>query len=296
MTAPGGLGEDIARIAGIPPSTVRGITPVAGGSICASYRVDLTDGRRLFAKQAPRGDTQMLQAEVAGLTWLAEAPAPTASIVGVDATLLVLAYVEPGPATPAAARQLGRDLAIMHAAGAESFGSPPPQAPQTGRIGSLELAYGNYRDWAEFYSELRLIPFMDSARRRGGLTSVEYDVLSELCRRLPDLAGPPVPVARIHGDLWAGNVMWAADGSAHLIDPAAHGGHPEADLAMLSLFGAPHWDAILDGYATVQVLPHGWHERIGLHQLHPLLVHAALFAGGYGRQAATIAASYLKRD
>ena len=116
MTAPGGLGEDIARIAGIPPSTVRGITPVAGGSICASYRVDLTDGRRLFAKQAPRGDTQMLQAEVAGLTWLAEAPAPTASIVGVDATLLVLAYVEPGPATPAAARQLGRDLAIMHAA------------------------------------------------------------------------------------------------------------------------------------------------------------------------------------
>ena len=78
-----------------------------------------------------------------------------------------------------------------------------------------------------------------------------------------------------------------------LIDPAAHGGHRETDLAMLALFGCPYLEAVLDGYQSVRVLSPGWERRIGLHQLYPLLAHVALFGAGYARQAEAAARSAL---
>ena len=61
--------------------------------------------------------------------------------------------------------------------------------------------------------------------------------VSRLVDRLPELLPPGGP-ALLHGDLWWGNVLWGSDGRPWLIDPSAHGGHPEEDLAMLGLFGA----------------------------------------------------------
>jgi fructosamine-3-kinase len=88
--------------------------------------------------------------------------------------------------------------------------------------------------------------------------------------------------ARVHGDLWPGNLLWSAGGPVYLIDPAAHGGHRESDLAQLGLFGgAPHLDAILDGYQREWPLSPGWRSRVPLHQLHLLLVHLASFGAGY---------------
>ncbi|MFQ6170892.1 fructosamine kinase family protein [Oryzobacter sp. R7] len=98
--------------------------------------------------------------------------------------------------------------------------------------------------------------------------------------------------ARLHGDLWSGNVVWTA-GGAVLIDPAAHGGHREADLAMLALFGCPGLEDVLAGYEEVAPLAPGWRERVALHQVHPLLLHAVLFGGGYARQAVRAASRYL---
>jgi fructosamine-3-kinase len=100
--------------------------------------------------------------------------------------------------------------------------------------------------------------------------------------------------ARLHGDLWSGNVMWTADG-ATLVDPAAHGGHCETDLAMLTLFGCPHLGDVLDGYQSVRRLSPGWERRVGLHQLYPLLAHVVLFGGSYAGQAEAAAASALTR-
>ncbi|MGZ6764513.1 MAG: fructosamine kinase family protein, partial [Nocardioides sp.] len=108
---------------------------------------------------------------------------------------------------------------------------------------------------------------------------------------LPDLL-PDEPASRVHGDLWNGNVLWGLDGQVRVIDPAAHGGHRELDLAMLSLFGLPHLPRVLDAYAEVAPLADGWQDRVALHQLFPLLVHACLFGGGYGARAAEAAARY----
>jgi fructosamine-3-kinase len=109
--------------------------------------------------------------------------------------------------------------------------------------------------------------------------------------RMPELAGPPEPPARVHGDLWSGNVLVGDDGAPRLIDPAAHGGHREIDLAMLRLFGGPgerFWAA----YAEVHPLAAGHEDRVALWQLLPLLVHAVLFGGSYGVAAERAARRY----
>ena len=102
--------------------------------------------------------------------------------------------------------------------------------------------------------------------------------------RLPELSGPPEPPARLHGDLWSGNVFAGADGRPWLIDPAAYGGHREVDLAMLRLFGGPSPRTVA-AYEEVRPLADGHERRVPLWQLFPLLVHAVLFGGGYGASA-----------
>jgi fructosamine-3-kinase len=100
------------------------------------------------------------------------------------------------------------------------------------------------------------------------------------------------PAARLHGDLWSGNVLWTV-GEAVLIDPAAHGGHREADLAMLALFGSPHLERVVAAYDEATPLEDGWRGRVLLHQVHPLLVHAVLFGGSYAAQAVRAARHYV---
>ena len=78
-----------------------------------------------------------------------------------------------------------------------------------------------------------------------------------------------------------------------LVDPAAHGGHGLTDLAMLHLFGTPQLDAITAAYEEVADLDPGWKSLTGLHQLHPLLVHAVSHGAAYGVEAAAVARRYV---
>jgi fructosamine-3-kinase len=154
----------------------------------------------------------------------------------------------------------------------------------------LPLDNTTTEDWPTFYAERRVLPFAET------LSEAQRRPIERVCIELPKLCGPMEAPARIHGDLWSGNLIWAADGQVWVIDAAAaHGGHRETDLAMLALFGTPHLEAILDGYQEVAPLAPGWRQRVGLHQLHPLLVHATLFGGSYGQRAAAIAERLVPR-
>ena len=115
--------------------------------------------------------------------------------------------------------------------------------------------------------------------------------MERVCERLPELVGPPEQPARLHGDLWQGNVMADTSGHPWLIDPSAYGGHREIDLAMLSLFGSIS-ERMLDAYRERLPLADGWRERVGLYQLMPLLVHALLFGGSYRQSAERMALRY----
>lgn len=177
---------------------------------------------------------------------------------------------------------------MLHSAGAPSFGAAPPGAPAHGWIGDLPMQYASHPDFATFWALARIAPTARAAARSGGISAAGHSEVAAFCDELVaggvDV-GPPCPPARLHGDLWSGNVLWAADGRVWLIDPAAHGGHPHSDLAMLVLFGAPHLDTILAAYRETAAAPADWSVRLALHQLWPLLVHAALFGPSYGAQA-----------
>jgi fructosamine-3-kinase len=283
---------ELDRLSRVIGTATRSVRPVAGGSICRAVRAELADGRSVFGKSA-RGSAPagFFAAEANGLRWLAQAPGgpPVPELLGFDDELLALSWVEPGPATPATAERFGRELAALHAAGAEGFGAAWP-----GFIGSAPMDNTAELDWPRFYAARRVMPYVRTLREDGVLSGTgSFDRLAE---RLPALAGPPEPPARLHGDLWNGNVLWSA-GRGWLVDPAAHGGHRETDLAMLRLFGAPHLDRILASYAEAAEqagapLSPGCAERVELHQLFPLLVHAVLFGGGYVGRAVAIAHRY----
>lgn len=255
----------------------------------------LDDGRQVMAKRGAGPGANA--AEAAGLRWLATGDVPVPEVYGHDETWLLMRYVPSAGPTPDAARAFGHGLAALHLRGAPAFGSPPPDGPADAWIGLTGMANIEEPDWPTFYAAHRVEPYLREATDSGLLDAAGSRVIGQVCERIEELAGPAEPPARLHGDAWSGNLHWASDG-LWLIDPAAHGGHRETDLAMMRLFGAPLLDVILDAYAAAAAeagapLADRWRERTGLHQLFPLLVHTVLFGGGYARQAVAAARSAL---
>lgn len=301
----------------LPPGA-RDATPVGGGDINDAFRVTLADGREAFVKTRADAAPGEYAAEAAGLRWLAEPGAlRTPAVLDVDQDYLALEWVVRGRLGENGAEELGRGLALMHGAGAPGFGDPglasggdgglgaepggvggAPGAPGGGHDGVGVAGFGSLRlpnqpaaDWPAFYAERRLRPLAAIARGRGVLSETGARAVESVCARLPELVGPAEPPARLHGDLWSGNVMADADGRPWLIDPSAYGGHREVDLAMLRLFGAPS-ERVFAAYDELAPLAEGWRERIELWQLLPLLVHAVLFGGSYRGAAEGVARHY----
>ncbi|MFF0156798.1 fructosamine kinase family protein [Streptomyces sp. NPDC005263] len=280
-------GAVAARLTGRPVRTVR---PLSG----TLTEVALADGRSVVVKRDEGPGA--VRAEAAGLRWLAEARAVQVPAVhGDDPRWLVIDLVPEGRPSTAAADRFGRDLADLHASGAPAFGAPPPGGLEDAYIGRAPMRNIQGGDWPDWYARHRVLPYLRLAVDAGTVRPAEAAVVEELCGRLPELAGPAEPPARLHGDLWNGNVLWGGDGRVWLIDPAAHGGHRETDLAMLHLFGCPHLERVLEGYQQQAPLADGWRDRIGPHQLFPLLVHAVLFGRGYAEQALRAARTALSR-
>jgi fructosamine-3-kinase len=265
--------------------------PVAGGDTCVATRVRLGDGRSVFVKARPGAPAGFFATEARGLGWLAAAgdgAASTPQVLGYDEECLVLEWVETGRPSAEAAERLGRALATTHASGAPAFG-----ASCDGFVGLLPQPNMPTERWSEFYARRRIEPYLRVAFNRGRLDAGDANSLCEVLERLGDLAGPDETPARIHGDLWSGNIIWATDGCPRLVDPAAHGGHRETDIAMLALFGAPHLDRLFAAYDEMYPLADGWRARVALHQLHPLLTHAAMYGGSYGGRAGQVARTIL---
>lgn len=275
----------------LPPGA-REARRVGGGDINEAYELTLADGRRAFVKTRARPNPGEYEAEAVGLRWLSEPGLlRTPAVLEVADGYLALEWVPPGALSAAGAQELGRALAGTHAAGAQDFGAPPGLAGSDTGFGSLRLPNGPAADWPTFYAEQRLRPLASMARRAGTISDGAFQAVERVCERLGELCGPPEPPARLHGDLWSGNVHADAGGRAWLIDPSCYGGHREMDLAMLRLFGAPS-QLIFDAYEEAAPLAEGWRERVQLCQLAPLLIHAVLFGGSYGAAAERAARLY----
>jgi fructosamine-3-kinase len=250
-----------------------------------------------FVKSHSEAPPGFFECEAAGLRWLsaAQGGVPCVPVVAVDATSLTLQRLESVPPSRDAAFEFGGRLAVTHDAGAVGFGAGPDRWDGPGFFGPLTqplpMSLRPQPLWGRFYADERLAPMaaMAAPRLSASIRSAVDGVMTRC--RAGEFDDGDTP-ARLHGDLWAGNVMWTPDGVV-LIDPAAHGGHRENDLAMLALFGCPHHDAIVDGYQRVHPLRPGWRKRIGLHQLFALLAHVVLFGGGHAQRTGVCARAVL---
>jgi len=246
-----------------------------------------------YTKRRPDAPPGLFAAEAAGLAWLrVPGGAPVADVIEVSETSITLERVVTAPASSSAAAQFGTALARTHDAGAAAFGAAPDGFTGQSYIADLPMSTEPTPAWGRFFAEQRLMPYARLAAHELGSTGMR--IIESLCTRLSDgIYDDDAPPARLHGDLWSGNVLFTRSGAV-MIDPSAHGGHRVSDLAMLSLFGAPYLNRIFEAYENASThLPPDWLGLIGLHQVYPLLVHTVLFGGGYGRRVVAAAKPYL---
>lgn len=253
-------------------------TRVGGGDFADAFQLTCADGRRVFLKTHKQPPQDFFVTEATGLEWL-RAPGcvnvPQVLGVSTDPHCLVMEWIDLGQSGSVTEQEFGRGLASLHASGHPCFGRSDQKT-----TGSLAVPNQPHDSWSEFYATQRLLPLARIASERGSLPVSAITQLEKVADRLNSFGVPDEPPAMLHGDLWAGNRVVDTAGVSWLIDPAAHGGHREFDLAMMLLFGGFGRDCFA-AYDEQMPLVSGWQERVPLHQLAPLTVHAIKFGGSY---------------
>lgn len=266
-----------AELAAAVGARVTTAEPVSGGDINEAYRVRLADGRVVFVKTHRAPPPGMFAAEADGLAWLAAGPLCVPEVIAAGERFLALAWLEVSAKGAGFDAALGRGLAALHRLGAPAFGHARPSY-----LATLPQDNTPATDGVAFWIDQRVRPLVERAIAAGAMPDVRADLDALRARR--ERFGPAEPPARLHGDLWWGNVI-AVEGAPVVIDPAVYGGHREVDLAMLALFGGLP-AALVGAYDEAFPLADGWRDRVALWQLYPLAAHAVLFGGGYGAQVA----------
>ncbi len=267
------VGERVVHVSGGP-----------SGQLGPTWRVELRDARRLFVKTFERGAIDAPLQEAEGLRFLAEAASPPAlEIPRVHAVkarddhglgMLVLDWIEAAPAAAVTDEAFGRALAALHRASLPTFGFAADNS-----LAGIPQNNATCGTWAAFYRERRLVPTFERAAKRVRVPASLRRSFDAVIDRIDELAGTSEPPSRVHGDLWGGNRIPTARGSA-LVDPAAYAGHREMDLAMMRLFGG-FSPRVYAAYEESWPLEPGAVDRVPLYQLYPLLIHVVLFGDSY---------------
>lgn len=245
-------------------------------------RIELADGTPAFRKELADAPPSFFRREAIGLRALAAAGARVPEVLDVADDHITLAWVERGEhRTAATEERFGQELAHLHRTTGERYGSVDGEP--TAYLGACPVDLTPTDTWWESWVERRVVPLTRRCVEEGTLDRE----LLELAERItPERFGPLEPPTLVHGDLWGGNRVTDTRGQSWLIDPCAHYGHREVDLAMMQLFGG-FSGRVYAAYVEAFPLADGWEERIPIYQSVPLLVHAILFGGGYGIEAAS---------
>ena len=253
------------------------LEPLTGRCVARVYRVELADGERVAAKVCTDTDPT-LDVEAFMLGYLGErVEMPVPRIVTSTPRVLVMEFVEHwGGASDSGLSELAQGLAALHSVHGTAFGFERDTL-----IGALVQPNAEMPSWRDFYAEHRLRHFAGVARKRGGLSANLFDRCQRAADRLADWIDDDEDPTLVHGDLWAGNVLWRDGKVAALIDPAIHYAHREVELAFMDLFGS-FGSEFWTRYQELSPIRDGfWQTRRHVYRLYPLLVHVTLFGGSY---------------
>lgn len=246
------------------------VTPLGGDA----FRITLDSGERLFGKCASAAPADLYTAERQGLEAIAATGTVATPAVFADATDCLLLDWLDGTPDPDYWQVLGEQLAALHNHIGDSFGFASDNY-----CGMTPQPNPRMEDGYAFFAEARLAHQSRLAQDAGHLERFDIRRIESIANRLPEWL-PEQPPGLIHGDLWGGNIACTAAGRPALIDPAAHYGWHEAELAMTTLFGGFD-SAFHDAYEACSNCHRDWRERAGLYNLYHLLNHLNLSGGGY---------------
>lgn len=226
---------------------------------------------------SPYPDALLKEAE--GLEYLRKLAADnpyikTPHIYQVDENQLEITHIRTQPASQQQMANLGKGLAFIHHQKQSSYG----------------FKHGNYiglnpqpnilsSDWGQFFVEYRL-GFQISLIKNNQVKEHFAQILSEYQQSLIHfLNGSTAYASLIHGDLWAGNVLFDAQ-DIWLIDPAAYFGDREADIAMTEMFGGFSEDFYRAYNQNLPLSPQ-YPQKKMIYNLYHYLNHYNLFGLSY---------------
>jgi fructosamine-3-kinase len=264
----------LERLLGRPPVKLKGLS---GGCVGQVYLVELPGDERLVVKQDESGEGR-LDLEAYMLRYLAEHSAlPVPAVEHAESDLMIMQWL-PGRTGcgPAAEAHAGELVAGLHGIHADRFGLESDTL-----IGGLRQPNQASESWIEFFAEQRLLFMAAEAHRHGRLPAAVLAMVEKLAGQLKDWLQEPTKPCLLHGDLWAGNILSEGDRVTGFIDPAIYYGHPEVELAFMTLFGS-FGEGFFAVYREIHGIEAGFEEtRQQLYNIYPLLVHARLFGGSY---------------
>lgn len=267
----------IERVLGRTPTT---LSPLSGGCVAQVYLARMGDGERLVVK-VDAGPRAMLDREAFMLELLRErSELPVPQVIACDLHVLAMEYIESsGGASEVGEVELAEAVARLHGVEGQAYG-----LERDTLIGPLEQPNSPSEDWAGFFAEHRVRAFARLAYSGGNLSLGLRDRCFRLADRAADLLEGAEPACLVHGDLWAGNVLWRDGRLAGVIDPATYYADREVELAFMDLFGslgASFWQR----YEQIRPIRSGfWELRRHAYKVYPLLVHVHLFGGSYAGQ------------
>ena len=269
---------------------VLSVEPVGGGCIANASRVE-SGGGTYFLKWAAGTAGETFVAEGEGLVALAShdsrllVPKPISMRNADEAGpgLLLMEWIEEDVKSKTFWENLGRGLAELHRArSGETYGFETDNF-----IGRLPQRNRLHADWAEFFTNERILPQAEMARLSGRWSLAWDHGLNRLLNRLPSLLPARPNASLVHGDLWTGNVLASRGGRAAVVDPAIYRGHREVDLAMSELFGG-FSSAFLEAYNSEWKVDSGYRDRRDVYNLYHLINHLNHFGSSYAGQVTSV--------
>jgi fructosamine-3-kinase len=256
--------------------------PVGGGCINSGMVLFTQTGPSFFLKLNQGAPPDMFQREAEGLLALQvkggpEVPEPY--LYGAD--FLLMEDISPAAPCFSYWKDFGHALAALHSQRGSLFGFQ-----ENNYIGSTPQPNPWTENGHDFFAQKRLLYMANLASGLGLLDRSINEGIARLASRLRALV-PEQPPSLIHGDLWSGNATTDRQGRPAIIDPAAHYGWAEAELAMTSLFGG-FPGLFYRAYEEARPLEPGYQERFPIYNLYHLLNHVVLFGRGYLGQVKAI--------